>query len=426
MKRKYFVISIVAFAVAFSSCNHLFLDEDIFGESPANRLAANAAEALAHLQSAPNGWEMHYFPTNTQIGHVLLVRFGEDGMATMMGRNVTTNNQTATGTGTYRVRTIQTTVLSFDSENPIIHEFANPSRPPQGQGMQGDFEFVIVSHSPDVVHLRGVKRNTHVEMRRLPDNQDWSVHLDKVDEMRDYLFSTNPLLVLNIGNEQFSFANGRTSTFVMPIIDENIAARRVPFVVTAEGITLSQNFVEENSGNAVRRFVLNEERTQLIAADVNFDSRIQIAPAIDVFIDNLNNGTVPTVFGSSADMSADIHAVYTMVEDKIASFSISLNFIGFVNHRTIGPSLVVEAGAVVGFIGLDVTKVGDDELSITATGIMDANGRVFYEQCDVSFFIAMLAADTYSVSFQDGGFAPTTFRFQSRNNPNKWFDLFFR
>jgi len=426
-------MSVAVFLVTFNSCQ--FHQENIFEDSAANRLAANAEAVLTHLRNASNGWEMHYFPTNTQTGHVLLVRFDDDGMATMMGRNVTTNGRDAFGTGTYRVRTIQATVLSFDSYNPIIHAFSDPRTPPLGHGMQGDFEFVIISHSPDVIHLRGVKRNTHVEMRRLDENQDWSEHFNQVEEMRRYLLDANPALVLNIENERFSLSNGSNGIFNQLPFGSGGTPRRIPFVVTTVGITLAQNFVvgEGNSRQAVRRFVLNEERTQLIAADVSFDSRIQTAPAVDMFIENVENGARYLVLGNNESMSADVNDIRTTIENKLRHpYGLTLGFIGFANHRELGASLVIQArlgaDAPEGFLGLDLRKEGDSEVSFTFTNIMDehGNGQFFYDDGGASYFINMLEADIFTVDFQDDGFVPTTLRLQGKNNPDTWFYVFFR
>jgi len=431
MKKIFLIISVVAFTATFNSC--LFHEEQIFEGSAAERLAQAARDNLENFQSASNGWEMHYFPTNSRTGHVLLVRFDEDGFATMMGRNFTTGNVDSIGRGMYSVEIAETVKLTFNTRNPIIHAFSDPDQPPRGFGIEGDFEFLITSNphtNPDVIQMRGKKRNTLIELRRLPENQDWSDYFDQVDEMRNYLLGNNPLLAFNVENARFNLANGRTGIFnLFPFGGGGTTpAGQVPFLITNTGIVFVRDFVVRE--NSVRRFILNGDSTQLVAADVNFDSKIQAAEAVDVFIDNVNFGNRYQILRKDDEnMSADVNAIYTMIENRSTALRVNLIYVGFVNHRTLGTSLALQvrgANTINGYLGLDISKVGNNEVSFAFTGEMDNNGRNFYNNFDVPYFIAMLEADTYTVSFQDGGFAPTIFRLTSKNNPNIWFDLFFR
>ena len=436
------IIAVLLIGFLFQSC--LFHEEDIFDKPAYVRLTEAVRFNLENFKSAPNGWEMRYFPTNTQMGYTLLAKFHDTEFVTMMGRNATTGNNDLIATSRFTVRPSEGAVLSFDTENPVIHVFSQPnvSGLPLGTGFGGDFEFVVIYATEDFVRMRGLRRGTNIEMHRMPEGKSWSQHFDEIAAMRTYLFGTNPILALNLPNANFLLSGGGSGVFNAQRVDIDTVPVIIPFITTTYGIAFSRTFTPDirQSDIVAQRFALNEDRTQLIAFGTNTTANIQVAAAADVFLNTMHATTQTLVFRNSTEnMSASVRAIYDMIVSGLGAFT--LDFIGFTNRRQpvgnpIGPSLTIlsrglmpppiGAFEVQGFLGFNMTRAGDNQVSLVFTGNMDDIGTTYYNDFSgVSDFVALLNG-TYTVSFQGGGFAPNVFRFVCNDDPNKWFDLFFR
>ena len=433
---------IFAFLIGFVFQSCLFHEEDVFDKPAYLRLAESVRFNLENFKNAPNGWEMRYFPTNSQTGFTLLMRFYDNEFVTMMGRNTTTGNNDLTATSRFSVRPANGAILSFDTENPVIHAFSDPGRPPTGRGFEGDFEFVIIYATENFVRLRGLKRHTNIEMHRMPEGKDWSQHFDEIAAMRTYLFGTSPILALNLPNANFLLSSGNLGIFNAQRVDIDTVPVIIPFITTTYGIAFSRTFTPDirQSDIAAQRFALNEDRTQLVAFDTNTTANIQVVAATDVFLNTMHATTQTLEFRNSFEnMSASVRVAYDMVVSGLAPFT--LDFIGFTNRRLpaanpIGPALTILSRGVMpppigmleiqGFLGFNMTRIADNQVSLAFAGNMDTNGTTYYNDFSgVSDFVAMLNGN-YTVSFQGGGFAPTIFRFVCNDDSNKWFDLFFR
>ena len=391
MKIKNHIINKIAivllFGFMFQSC--LFHEEDIFDKPAYQRLTDAVQFNFDNFVSAPNGWEMRYFPTSDQQGFTLLMRFYENEFATLMGRNITTGNVDLVESGRFRMRPGEGAILSFDTENPVIHEFANPSRPPVGIGFGGDYEFVVIRATEDFVQLRGLRRHTNIEMRRMPAGKDWSQHFDELDAMRTFLLDRNVILQLNRGSQViYSLQNSTSGVFDAAVIDSVVG--QIPFVITTSGLSFERPFpigIAENQIVQVQNFNLNEARNQLISAE-NQNFTIAAPPLGEFF---RNGGTGNVVFLAEKQEISGMDALFDqLAADMIAAFNpnFELTNIGFGRHENNFVLALRVRNGTVGLFSIPLVVAGNN-ITIPAFDVdnmqfannpAENNARLFYDR----------------------------------------------
>ncbi|MDE6306810.1 MAG: DUF4302 domain-containing protein, partial [Muribaculaceae bacterium] len=142
-------IAALALMAGFGSCSNDV--ESVFPESSANRIDAALADVQDVLIGPANGWLMEYYPGSAQLfgGFNVLMQFSFDGHVTVASESA---KEGETATSTYTLKQSAGAVLSFDTYNSVFHYYSDPDAPgggSAGYGMEGDFEFLIISVSPD-------------------------------------------------------------------------------------------------------------------------------------------------------------------------------------------------------------------------------------------------------------------------------------
>ena len=89
----------------------------------------------------------------------------ENGHVTMAGDNVDPELQ---ATSEYSIVRDQGPVLTFPTYNEVIHSLASASLG-YPEGIQGDYEFAILSATADTVRLLGKKWGNEMRLVRIPD-----------------------------------------------------------------------------------------------------------------------------------------------------------------------------------------------------------------------------------------------------------------
>ena len=174
-------------ATVLSSC--LKDEEEIF-EEPANiRVQQVLDNTKKVLTSSPEGWAFEYYPDReiSYGGYIYTCQFTED-------QKVTVGSELAPGdfeTSLYKLTNDNGPVLSFDTYNTLMHYFATPWG---GSGFgyeayDGDFQFMIMDVTDDVIKLRGTRTGNTMYMRRLA--QDADSFIKGASEMADNLFLTS-------------------------------------------------------------------------------------------------------------------------------------------------------------------------------------------------------------------------------------------
>lgn len=246
MKAKYLVI-IGLLAATFAACSR---DEESLFEKPA---AIRAQEAITNafdvLTSNEAGWEMAYFP-NLEAdakGYNMVLKFNKNGNVSVTAKNsATTANKILTDTAsTWAVKSDYGPILTFDTYNDVFHAFSDPKE--DGAGHLGDYEFLILKATPELVLLKGKKHSAYTVMRPMK-NTDLPAYFAACEKMQTNLFGNNNIVTLTQGNEKMYLYKGadgqfQSAAYGSPLVAE--AATYHPVCTTEDGIIVSTGFGED-------------------------------------------------------------------------------------------------------------------------------------------------------------------------------------
>ncbi len=246
MKAKYLVI-IGLLAVTFAACSR---DEESLFEKPAAIRAQEAIDnAFNVLTSAENGWEMAYFPNleASAKGYNMVLKFNKNGNVSVTAKNATTTaNKIVTDTAsTWAVKSDYGPILTFDTYNDVFHAFSDPGN--DGAGLLGDYEFLILKATPELVLLKGKKHSAYTVMRPMK-NTDLAAYYAACEKMQADLFGNNNIVTLIQGDSKMYLYKGaegqfQSAAYGSPLIAE--AATYHPVCSTKDGIIVSTGFGED-------------------------------------------------------------------------------------------------------------------------------------------------------------------------------------
>lgn len=181
-------------ALLLQSC--LKNEEDIFDTPSSIRMQEVLDNAKKVLTSSEQGWIFDYYPDRNLSygGYVYTVKFNN--------KEVTAGFELAPGTtesSLYKLTNDNGPVLTFDSYNKLLHFFATPSSEAY-EGLDGDFEFVIMSVTDDLITLRGKRTGNTMYMRRL--TKDPAAYINAVYSITDNIIT--PIATGTLGAMEIS------------------------------------------------------------------------------------------------------------------------------------------------------------------------------------------------------------------------------
>ena len=246
MKAKYLVI-IGLLAATFAACSRD--EESLFDKSASERAREAVENALDVFVSAENGWEMAYFP-NLEAdakGYNMVLKFNKNGNVSVTAKNgTTTMNKIKTDTAsTWAVKSDYGPILTFDTYNEVFHAFSDPKN--DGAGLLGDYEFLILKATPELVLLKGKKHSAYTVMRPMK-HTDLAAYFAACEKMQTNLFGNNNIVTLTQGNDKMYLYNGaegqfQSAAYGSPLVAE--AATYHPVCATEDGIIVSTGFGED-------------------------------------------------------------------------------------------------------------------------------------------------------------------------------------
>ena len=246
MKAKYLVL-IGLFAATMVACSR---DEESLFDKPAAQRAQEAiTNAFDVLTSNETGWEMAYFPNleASAKGYNMVLKFSKNGNVSVTAKNATTTmNKIMTDTAsTWAVKSDYGPILTFDTYNDVFHAFSDPGN--DGAGLLGDYEFLILKATPDLVLLKGKKHSAYSVMRPMK-NSDLTAYFTACEKMQTNLFGNNNIVTLTQGNDKMYLYNGaegqfQSAAYGSPLVAE--AATYHPVCATEDGIIVSTGFGED-------------------------------------------------------------------------------------------------------------------------------------------------------------------------------------
>lgn len=225
---KFLLAGMVCCGIAslFTSCR--FEEDDYFDESASLRVEHAIDQVRDNLSSAENGWVMQYF-CGTGVAHFegfnLFAKFDKNGKVTIAGnhrflRDGNANKYTE-ATSLYSLLLEDGPVLAFNTWNDVLTPFVDPvayyaapnSLVKDGEGMQGDHNFVVMSNSDNEIILRGERHSA--EVRLVKCDRSWADYIVDTETMKNSFTnsSINEYYVINNNNDTLYFSGLRNGRF---------------------------------------------------------------------------------------------------------------------------------------------------------------------------------------------------------------------
>lgn len=169
MKGKIFYIASLIVVGLLQSCTNEV--DDLFDTPAQQRMNEEIKTCRALLASSELGWKLDYYPSSKQSygGYAMTVKFDETKVT---AASEITGDPAKTITSLYSLKSDMGPTLNFDSYNAILHYFADPDYSEGaglGKGYEGDYEFIIQSHSENEILLKGKKTKNLMKMTRLTE-----------------------------------------------------------------------------------------------------------------------------------------------------------------------------------------------------------------------------------------------------------------
>lgn len=194
-------------ALLLQSC--LKDQEDTFSDSASVRMQKYIATAKAALTNDAYGWVMDYYPEVNQSygGYSYFIKFDAEKAAVASESSISND----TITSYYNIVSDDGPILTFDTYNSNMHAFATPSSS-QYQGLQGDYEFIIMKVEDGLITLKGKKTGNTMYLRKL--TADGSAYVEAQSKIiekfvvagfKSTIDGKSVLVDLNVDNRQLTF-----------------------------------------------------------------------------------------------------------------------------------------------------------------------------------------------------------------------------
>ena len=251
MKRIFYILLITAL---LGSC--VKGDDPLFDQSASERMNEAIANATNILVSAEHGWQADYYPyaNYAQGGFAMFLKFYSDGRVDVMCEIATNVPARQKETSLFGMTADQGPVLTFNTYNKVMHYFSEPLSSAQTTGRAGDYEFIVMSATPDKVVLKGKKRGNRFVLHRNATAVDTDAYLRSAASLAGDL-SPFGIFNLTVDGKERGGATVTDRNFTNFTYTENgqEEVTRLSFAFTADGIRLYEPFTID--GVTMERFV---------------------------------------------------------------------------------------------------------------------------------------------------------------------------
>jgi len=259
MKKLLFIFLFPAFLF---SCA---LEEDpIFDKSATERMNDAMANVRNILVSAQNGWQADYYPyaNYAQGGFAMYLDFYSDGKVDVMCEVNTNVPARQKETSLFNIFADQGPVLSFNTYNKVMHYWSEPISSSQTTGRAGDYEFIVMSATPDKVVLKGKKRGNRLVLYRNVTAVNRDAYLRAAANLA---IDLSPFGIFSLtlngtkrGEASVSYRNFTNFTYEE---DGKEEIKRLSYAFTGDGIRLYEPFTID--GITMERFVWDDATKRL-------------------------------------------------------------------------------------------------------------------------------------------------------------------
>lgn len=425
----YFIVMALVMAVGFSACSHE--EDDLFGESAAQRLNKSVDKYQDLLKSSENGWVMEFLPSDGSYGgFVYTAKFTDEDVTMACDLSLYSSTEEWPAgtelTSKYSVKAEQGVILTFDTYNLLLHFFSEPRGSSDVDGYESDYEFVFMntSENQDTIYLRGKKYENILKMYKLKDS-DSKTFIDKTVDMASNL---------SLVNYQYLTVNGKDypvdiegKTFYINDIDSEDSEIDKPMFYSPEGFHLYEPI--QIGGKTFQYFKYDAATGNIVADDG--ESIIKLPSTVD----QLLNPKVNWYF-SDGNMSDGLQKLY----DNLPNYSTSYTFEGvFVGKSTASYDLNKGYDMILGFAwsmefwgytfasnanyGIELSY-DESQGTVNFKGLGEGSGFSSATKKKVAqpFVDAILNNAPYKATFNDG-LIKTQVKLVSTKDPTVWFTL---
>lgn len=394
-------------SMGVASCDN---DSDLlFDETAAERKESANKEYNDALISSEQGWLFQYFPEETQKygGYNFVVKFAENDQVTVWSENM--SDVTMPETSMYDVISYGGPVLTFNTYNSIMHEFATPSAA-EYLAKGGDFEFLIMSNERDVITVKGIKTGNTMSLIRMTETAE--EYLTKSKAILDFTSGASFGTIIN-GNAVNVFLNDHQFTFSYTEDDE-AKLDKAPFIYTDKGLHFYAPITV--LGATAQDFILNTETKQFTSTDGDMAIDILFAP-VNLTLARWTIDTAVEADRSDAIRAALVEAFYANVDvwnealDQTIGLGMGYGGIGFSiwsdNYQI---HYDLSFGGVLGYPDyLNISKMGGGYNWSYYTHLMP--------------LVDIIADNAPYIPEMDNADNPTEVKMTSAVNPDVWFVL---
>jgi hypothetical protein len=420
--------------ILFSNCTNE--EADIFAESAADRVTNAMKNSNDTLQSASNGWVMQYFPTPQSAGYNLFVKFNKSGQAIISGKNYLTNNLLLTDSCLYEIIGDNGPVLTFNTFNKVLHAFSNPVNP-DGYGLEGDYEFVLIKCTKDKISLKGKKRGTDIILNKIPSTLDWQQYITNLEVMDSVLFGRNTAKQsLIIEGQKYWFSNGNSHIYnILKDGDDANTSIEAPFIITQTGIRFYSIQTIENK--SFQTLQLNSDNSALVCVD---DENIKLTGQenlTDYFIKSTNYW----VFNPTK-LSPKVKTIYDLIVSTcktkfynaspslaVKEVLLKLKYNSKLNAYALELSIKRKSSTIFGEVYLTPVATGNN-IKFTFSGSGDIGGMSFYDSVGkkpdntIAGYKEMVTLLTSEFTLKsDAIFNPQNIKFTQKLDADSWFTV---
>ncbi len=444
--KKFFYILALGLSVSLASCAPSEVD-DLFDENPAVRID-NAVKNYTELLKSNGGrWLLKYFPNGDQEGYNFVMHF-KNGSVEISSKN--SYFDFAADESLWDVISDFGPVLTFNTYNEVFHPFSDPE--PDGTGLGGDYEFIIMSADENTINLRGKKTGIAAELVRISDATSDLDIFNQIDAQRAISFSSlvDTLYLTTSTGYQFGAIghNGMVWTFFPD--EGNHASNLIDYpehmnsMFTLNGLRFMGplDFISEYDPEAFipQNFTLQEDGTLLAEDGV---TRISAGALSKVFCSQRVSFNI-----DKDNMGGDFKTLYdnflsgAKAKLRRTISSMAFTYFNFYESKPFNHfGLHFKAANLNCFIFLDYTVIDGNTLSMSfnpnATLPYNDNGRTYYggdwidsngaqQHTDgvqeVRDFISMLSSRQFSFK-ADNMLCPTKLTIYDKANPENYFVL---
>ena len=450
--KKLFYILTLGLTLSLAACAPSEVD-DIFDESPAVRLDKAIKNYTELLKSNGGRWNMKYFANGDEGGYNFMMLF-KNGSVEISSKNIYLN--LVYGSPFMKVESLWEVVadygpvLTFNTYNEVFHLFSDPD--PDGTGLGGDYEFIIMEASEDRIVLRGKKTGITAVMDRVTDNVTDEDFFAEVDALQSASFSSlvDTLFITTSTGYQFATIGHKDEVWTIFPAAGNRADNLIDYpesmnsMCTRNGIRFMEplSFFTEYDPEAFvpQEFTVQEDGSLLAEDGV---TRITAGPLSNVFAARRVTFTI-----DKDDMGGDFKTYYdNFLSGAKAKLRRSISSMAFTylnvydsqlfNHF----ALQFKAANLNCLIFLDYTIVDDNTLTMSfnpnAAIPYNDNGRTYYgadwidkngrqQHADgvpeIRDFISMITSRQFSFK-TDNVLCPTVLKIYDKANSANYFVL---